>query len=113
MHLQHCLGGRPATDGHMQRALHMRDRLQALSDAHSFLFEERQRLLALQADNDELRLQEIEDRRNIQQLLVLQQAPGRPMPQPPGPSVDQLMLRMEALQAQLDEQARQSWWGVA
>ena len=30
---------------------------QALSDAHAFLFEERQRLLALQAENDELRLQ--------------------------------------------------------
>lgn len=31
--------------------------LQALSDAHTFLFEERQRLLTLQAENDELRLQ--------------------------------------------------------
>ncbi len=31
--------------------------LQALSDAHAFLFEERQRLLTLQAENDELRLQ--------------------------------------------------------
>ena len=41
--------------------------IQALSDAHAFLFEERQRLLALQAENDELRLQEIEDRKRIQQ----------------------------------------------
>jgi len=40
---------------------------QALSDAHAFLFEERQRLLTLQAENDELRLQEIEDRKRIQQ----------------------------------------------
>lgn len=31
--------------------------LQALSDAHNFLFEERQRLLTLQAENDALRLQ--------------------------------------------------------
>ena len=42
--------------------------MQALSDAHAFLFEERQRLLALQAENDELRLQEIEDRKRIQQV---------------------------------------------
>lgn len=31
--------------------------LQALSDAHTYLFEERERLLALQAENDSLRLQ--------------------------------------------------------
>lgn len=30
---------------------------QALSDAHTYLFEERERLLALQAENDALRLQ--------------------------------------------------------
>jgi hypothetical protein len=30
---------------------------QALSDAHTYLFEERERLLALQAENDTLRLQ--------------------------------------------------------
>jgi coiled-coil domain-containing protein 77 len=47
--------------------------LQALSDAQQFLFEERQRLLLLQAENDELKLQEIQDRQRIQQLLALTQ----------------------------------------
>ena len=43
----------------------------ALSDAHAYLFEERDRLLAMQAENDELKLQEVEDRRRIQHLLQL------------------------------------------
>jgi coiled-coil domain-containing protein 77 len=47
--------------------------MQALSDAQQFLFEERQRLLLLQAENDELKLQEIQDRQRIQQLLALTQ----------------------------------------
>lgn len=48
-------------------------RPQALSDAQQFLFEERQRLLLLQAENDELKLQEIQDRQRIQQLLAMTQ----------------------------------------
>lgn len=44
---------------------------QALSDAHTYLFDERERLLALQAENDQLRLQEAEDRSRIKQLLGL------------------------------------------
>lgn len=47
--------------------------LQALSDAHTYLFEERERLLALQAECDGLRLQEVEDRARIKQLLSLSQ----------------------------------------
>jgi coiled-coil domain-containing protein 77 len=43
----------------------------ALSDAHAYLFEERERLLAIQAENDELKLQETEDRQRIQHLLKL------------------------------------------
>ena len=43
----------------------------ALSDAHAYLFEERERLLKIQAENDELKLQETEDRRRIQHLLQL------------------------------------------
>lgn len=43
----------------------------ALSDAHAFLFEERERLLTLQAENDELKIQELEDRKRIQHLLKL------------------------------------------
>lgn len=89
---------------------------QALSDAHNFLFDERQRLLALQAENDELRLQEIQDRKSIQQLLALQQggtgAGGGGRHQQgsagglPGPNVDHLLLQIESLQAQLNEQVR-------
>lgn len=37
------------------------------------MFEERQRLLNLQAENDELKLQEIQDRQRIQQLLSMTQ----------------------------------------
>jgi coiled-coil domain-containing protein 77 len=47
--------------------------LQALSDAQQFLFEERERLLLLQAENDELKLQEVQDRQRIQQLLAMTQ----------------------------------------
>lgn len=45
--------------------------LQALSDAHTYLFDERERLLALQAENDTLKLQEMADRQRIKQLLSL------------------------------------------
>lgn len=82
---------------------------QALSDAHNFLFDERQRLLALQAENDELRLQEIQDRKNMHQLLQGGPgAPGRPgqPAQMPGPNVDHLLLQIESLHAQLNEQVR-------
>ncbi|KAK9865785.1 hypothetical protein WJX84_006592 [Apatococcus fuscideae] len=91
----------------------------ALSDAHMYLYEERARLLQLQADNDELRLQESEDRRRIQHLLAITQ----PMEQeityqhakqphavtlyphrPPAGSADTLAMRVDALQAQLEEQ---------
>lgn len=76
--------------------------MQALSDAHAFLFEERQRLLALQSENDELRLQEIEDRKRIQQLLSYGNAPAQSAATQY--SVDTLMLKIESLQAQLNEQ---------
>ena len=79
--------------------------VQALSDAHAFLFEERQRLLALQAENDELRLQEIEDRKRIQQLIdydpVVAARSGATRPER---DVDQCMLKIESLTAQLNEQ---------
>ena len=52
-------------------------RPQALSDAQQLLFEERERLLSLQAENDELRLQELGDRQRMQQLL----AASRPLEQ--------------------------------
>lgn len=42
-----------------------------MSDSHTYLFEERERLLQVQAENDSLRLQEMEDRKKIQHLLNL------------------------------------------
>ncbi|GLC41905.1 hypothetical protein PLESTB_001046000 [Pleodorina starrii] len=98
-----------------KRAEEVRELQKALSDAHNYLFDERQRLLALQAENDELRLQELQDRKTIQQLLAgpgaqqAQSGSGRAGAggQPgslPGPSVDHLLLQIESLHAQLNEQ---------
>lgn len=47
------------------------DLQKALSDAHVYLWDEKERSLRLQAEIDELKLQEIEDRRKIQHLLSL------------------------------------------
>ncbi|MEW5301830.1 MAG: hypothetical protein WDW36_004665 [Sanguina aurantia] len=91
-----------------QRTDEIRELQKALSDAHNFLFEERQRLLALQAENDALRLQEIQDRKHIQQLLLLENPGSRHAQhaQDPrlAPTQDHLLLRIESLQAQLNEQ---------
>ncbi|KAL6765160.1 centriole proteome protein [Haematococcus lacustris] len=84
-----------------QRADEIRELQKALSDAHAFLFEERQRLLALQAENDELRLQELEDRKRIQQLLAGSDSKARQ--QASSYSVEALLLKIESLQAQLQE----------
>ena len=43
----------------------------ALSDANVHLFKEREQALQLLAENDQLKIQEIEDRRKIQHLLAL------------------------------------------
>ena len=43
--------------------------MQAVSDAHTHLFTERERLLQLRAENDALRAQELADRARIQRLL--------------------------------------------
>lgn len=115
---------------------------QALSDAHSFIFEERERLLQLQGENDSFKLQEIEDRKKIQHLLSVtnpseqeitynqgkrpdvaiflpqdtQKAAGAPCVKGNGPerimrtvylptaNADTLLLKVESLQAQLNEQ---------
>lgn len=49
------------------------DLQRALSDAHVYLYDERQQVLALSAENDELKIQELEDRKRIQHLLALTQ----------------------------------------
>eukprot|EP00887_Chlorella_sp_A99_P000203 scaffold13.g203.t1 len=61
---------RLATENRL-RMEEVRELQKALSDAHTFLFEERERLLKLQAENDQHKLQEMEDRKRIKQLLSL------------------------------------------
>ena len=116
-----------------------------MSDAHTYLFEERDRLLKLQSENDELRLQEVEDRKRIRHLLAMHgpleqeityNRDGKPntvtvyprngqenVPKRanqaeaservmrtvylPAANADNLMLKVESLQAQLNEQVCQ------
>ncbi|KAL1526164.1 hypothetical protein AB1Y20_014892 [Prymnesium parvum] len=54
-----------------QRMNEIADLQKALSDSHVYLWEERERCHRLQAEVDELKLQEVEDRRKIQHLLSL------------------------------------------
>jgi len=54
-----------------KRNAEVADLQRALSDSHVYVWEERERCQRLQAENDELRIQETEDRRKIQHLLVL------------------------------------------
>jgi coiled-coil domain-containing protein 77 len=51
------------------------DLQKALSDAQNYLFDERKQLLKVVAENDNLRLQELKDRKKIRYLLALQSAP--------------------------------------
>lgn len=94
---------------------------QALSSSQAYIFEERDRLLQLQAENDELRLQEVEDRQRLQHLLTLLEAQkghkglksnsaaakAKESAAADGPSaadMDVLRMRVESLQSQLTEQ---------
>ena len=49
------------------------DLQKALSDAHVFLYEERAQVLKLTAENDRLKIQELEDRQRLEHLLALTQ----------------------------------------
>ena len=55
----------------LKRMDEITDLQKALSDSHVYLWEERERSQKLQAENDELKIQELEDRRKIQHLLSL------------------------------------------
>lgn len=54
-----------------QRTREITELQNALSDTQNYLFEERKSLLKVLAENDELRLQELKDRRKIRYLLAL------------------------------------------
>ena len=55
----------------LKRMDEITDLQKALSDSHVYLWEERERAQRLQAENDELKIQEMDDRRKIQHLLSL------------------------------------------
>lgn len=55
----------------LKRMDEITDLQKALSDSHIYLWEEREKCQKLQAENDELKIQELEDRRKIQHLLSL------------------------------------------
>ena len=48
----------------------------ALSDAHLYLHDERQLVLKMQAETDRLKVQQLEDRQRIQQLLAMTRPPA-------------------------------------
>ncbi|BDA49231.1 Coiled-coil domain-containing protein 77 [Coccomyxa sp. Obi] len=101
-----------------KRADEIRDLQKALSSSQAYIFEERDRLLQLQAENDELRLQEVEDRHRLEHLLALLDAQkchkassatrkdkdNGLVNELSAPDVDILRMRVESLQSQLTEQ---------
>ncbi|NWY65095.1 CCD77 protein, partial [Erithacus rubecula] len=108
----------------------------ALSDMQVYLFQEREQVLRLYAENDRLKLREMEDKKKIQQLLTAlgrdegevtyfhkepphkaigtEQSTLKPTPkgEKPGSSEkykkddETLLLQVKALQAQIEEQTR-------
>uniref|UniRef100_A0A3Q3XFM6 Uncharacterized protein n=1 Tax=Mola mola TaxID=94237 RepID=A0A3Q3XFM6_MOLML len=103
----------------------------ALSDMQVYLFQEREQSLRLYAENDRLKIRELEDRKKIQHLLALVGTDAGEITyfhrEPPhkssrrkksaegqnGESLEQykndnktLLLQVEALQAQMEEQTR-------
>lgn len=84
---------------------------QALASSQTFIFEERERLLTLQAENEDMSLQEAEDRAHINCLAAMLEASkgGAALPKDAlrparSESVDELKLRVARLQSQLAEQ---------
>lgn len=101
--------------------------VQALSSSQAYIYEERDRLLQLQAECDDLRAQEADDSRRIEQLLRLLDAQhkaaaeggsakgraavlaisaeaGMRTSEAGAAEVDALKMRIESLQAQLVDQ---------
>ena len=54
-----------------QREEEVNELQKALSDMQTFLFQERENVLRLYAENDRLKIQELDDRKKIQHLLSL------------------------------------------
>lgn len=78
-----------------------------ISELHQLVFEERQKVISLQSQNDDLRLRETEDRRRIHHLLALT-SPDPFAAQELAPTddlrtVQALTLQVQSLRAQLSE----------
>ena len=88
--------------------------LQALASSQTFIYEERERLMAINAENEDLRLQQAEDKARMECLTATLEASraGGAMPREAiraaccSDSVDELKLRLASLQNQLAEQVR-------
>ncbi|XP_046841277.1 coiled-coil domain-containing protein 77-like isoform X2 [Xenia sp. Carnegie-2017] len=59
-----------------QREDEIKELQKALSDMQVYLFQEREHVLRLYAENDRLKIREVEDRKKIQHLLTLSHPPG-------------------------------------
>ena len=59
-----------------QREEEIKELQKALSDMQVYLFQEREHVLRLYAENDRLKIREVEDRKKIQHLLTLTHPPG-------------------------------------
>lgn len=78
----------------------------ALREAHSYLYDERSRLLGVQQENDRLRRLEAEQRRKVHRVLELANLPKEhaDLPEPhTDDATDALLQQVQSLQAQLDE----------
>ena len=59
-----------------QREEEIKELQKALSDMQVYLFQEREHVLRLYAENDRLKIREVEDRKRIQHLLTLTHPSG-------------------------------------
>ncbi|CAB3985978.1 Hypothetical predicted protein [Paramuricea clavata] len=59
-----------------QREEEIKELQKALSDMQVYLFQEREHVLRLYAENDRLKIREVDDRKRIQHLLTLTHPPG-------------------------------------
>lgn len=68
--LDRCFPARPRA-WLTPRCVQIHELQKALSDSNVYLYDEREQVLKLQAENDQLKIQELEDRRRIQVRTAL------------------------------------------
>ncbi|CAG8579067.1 15649_t:CDS:2, partial [Funneliformis caledonium] len=93
-----------------QRLQEIVDLQKDLSDTQLFLTEERKRFIRVVAENDELRVQDLQDRRKIQYLLSItgplkrDEDSNSGVKDPRDNEIESLKLMVMSLQSQLEEQ---------